>query len=86
VSPFYLGQGANGYKKIQMNPQVAEEVEKKIIAQGSKLLALHTQNDPLNFPYTEDRTKCASCPFLEVCTKVNYQPLTKQQLRDSILQ
>lgn len=91
VAPFYLAQGATGYKKIgfkqteTLDPKVAEEVKNKIQKEGSKLLAIHKEKsqDPLLFPYTENRAKCLSCPFVEVCQKANYEPLTREQLNSA---
>ncbi len=93
ITPFYLAQGVTGYKKIgfkqteTLDLKIVEEVQNKIRKEGSKLLAIHKESsqDPLLFPYTENREKCLSCPFVEVCKKANYEPLTREELTSLIL-
>ncbi len=89
ISPFYLAQGATGYKKFgykqaePLDPKIAERLESQIVQEGQKLLNIHKtdQEDPLKFAYTEERGKCQNCPFIEVCQKAEYAPLSKDELR-----
>ena len=99
LSPFYLSQGPNGYKKYgknQENPVDAiklERVKENILCAAKDMLALHPEKngegmygtpDPRLFSYTEDKRSCRKCSFQELCQAANYQEKEARELAQLI--
>lgn len=95
LSPFYLAQGPNGYKKYGANQEIpldtlkVEETKQNIIASAKAMLKLHPPKNeagiyPLPpaslFGYAEDRRLCKRCSFQEICQAANYQEKEREQL------
>jgi hypothetical protein len=86
LAPFYLV--SNTYYKIgagcerPIDPAVLIETEKQIVESCKELVVLHQNQAPENFPYTEERGKCQSCPFKQLCEKADYKNLAKAELRE----
>jgi hypothetical protein len=101
VTPFYLASGPSGYKKYGAGQETPIDSSRlaatraHIIDSGSRMLALHpekdmnglfTPPDPCQFSYPEDHRRCRRCPFQELCTTAQYQPMGWERLRELIPQ
>lgn len=97
LTPFYLSQGPNGYKKYgtnQENPldiKKIEEIKSKIISSATSMLDLHPKKNeegsspsPCLFPYTNDRRACRKCSFQQLCQEANYQDMEKSELSELV--
>jgi hypothetical protein len=95
LSPFYLSQGPQGYKKYGAKQEMPidstkiEELKKSIVSSAKAMLELHPRKNAegifptptsLQFPYTEDRRHCKKCSFQELCQATNYQEKEKEEL------
>jgi len=90
LSPFYLFD--NTYYKIGARQERAldleklQETEHEVIESCKKLAILHPkpgcEADPENFSYTDDRQKCATCPFKAVCEAAHFENKSKDLLRE----
>lgn len=86
LAPFYLAK--NRYYKIgrgqtePLDSQKLKATEEGIIQSCKELYELHKRPEPEAFAYTEDRSKCQSCPFKEMCEKAAYQNITKKELQE----
>ena len=99
LTPFYLSQGPNGYKKYGVNQDIPidmekiEETKKNILSSAKSMLGVHPQKneeglvlapDPCLFPYTNDRRACRRCSYQELCQAANYQERKKEELSELI--
>ena len=89
LSPFYLSK--NSYTKIgagcptPLDTAKIQKVEQGIEASCDKLSVLHTVQDPEGFAYTTQRERCTRCPFKELCQGVDYQDVSREELRNKVL-
>ncbi|MCE5294130.1 MAG: PD-(D/E)XK nuclease family protein [Chlamydiales bacterium] len=85
LSPFYLSKnkyikfGATTPEPLELTK--IEALEKEIEASCDKLSVLHAVQDPKEFAYTTERTRCNRCPFKELCQGVNYQECSRDELK-----
>lgn len=90
LAPFYLF--TNTYYKIgkgqakQIEQDKLEATEQGIVDSCKQLVVLHKNQDPQGFAYTQERSKCTTCPFKEVCEKGQYKDLSKEELRELVTQ
>ncbi|MGM0439792.1 MAG: PD-(D/E)XK nuclease family protein [Chlamydiota bacterium] len=90
LSPFYLD--SNVYHKIGANQQQAitsqklEEIMSFMRSSCEKMTRKlegplkNNQTVPENFTYTDERRRCRSCPFRELCETINYRNMSQADL------